>query len=205
LFGRRKRKGNSLSAANAIDLDELIATFGPATNFWETQPEAGVLVRARFADACRDAKIRPVDAITFKECWSGMDLPQQARFGLLVSGLELEVVAKQLPAHCPEAQAYAALQVFEQLTDRLNLLTLDVLQQSDIRLEEFSRHFSAAWGLVIEGETPQESQDRLHAIDFGRLMQEAEVARSSAKDRLAYLRELQKKEDETRRPRRGKW
>ena len=205
MFRRRKRTGDSPSAANLIDLDELIAVFGPATKDWETRPEADVLVRARFADACRDANIRPVDALTFKECWSGWDRPQQERFRLLVSALELKAVARHLPAHCPTGQAHAALQVFEQLAARLHLLTLDVLQQSDIRLEEFARHFSAAWGLEIEGETPQQSRDRLHAIDFDRLMQEAEAARSSAEDRLAYLRQLQKKEDETRRPRRGKW
>ena len=72
-------------------------------------------------------------------------------------------------------------------------------------MEEFARHFCADWGLPIKDEKAEASAQRLHDIDFGRLMREAESARDSARDRMAYLRELQEKQEEQRRPRRGKW
>jgi hypothetical protein len=205
LFGRSQGRAKKRDPKTPIDLDELIAMFGQAANFWEMQPQAGLLVRAWFADACRDASIRPVTEDAFQSSWSGFDKEHQHRFCLFVSALELQPVANRLPSLCSDGDATPALQVLQQLTVRLNLLTLDVLQQSDIRLEEFSRHFCAAWELKIQGERPAKSEARLHEIDFGRLMKEAEAARSSAKERLAYLRELQEKEEETRRPRRGKW
>lgn len=198
--------GRRADKPTPIDLDELITTFGGAVGFWETQPEAEVLARARLADACRDAGIRPLAAETFQSGWNTFDQEHQRRFCLLISGLDVDGVAKRLPVHSRDRDgADAVLLLFQQLTTRLPLLTLDVLQQSDVRLEEFARHFCVDWGLKITGERPVNSEARLHDIDFGRLMKEAEAARSSAEDRLAYLRELQEKEEETRRPRRGKW
>ena len=57
----------------------------------------------------------------------------------------------------------------------------------------------------MKGERDAQSKKRLNDIDFGRLMREAEAARSSATERMAFLRELQEKEEATRRPRRAKW
>lgn len=190
---------------NSIDLDELIATFGQATSFWQTQPQRKLLARARFADACRDASVQPIEKTTFENEWRQFDDEHQQRFGVLTAGFEIPAAARQLPQHSEGEQAPSAFKLLVMLTNELHLLTIDVLQQSDVRLEEFSRHFCFQWKLPIEGETSTESSERLHAIDFGRLMKEAESAKASAEDRLAYLRELQKKEEETRRPRRGKW
>lgn len=192
-------------AAKALDLDLLIATFGQAANFWESQEGADILGRARLADACRDNGMRPASAAAFSAVWESFDEPHRRRFCLLTSALEIDEAAGELPRHGRQKQGEGVLDLLQQLTARLPLLTLDVLQQSDVRLEEFARHFCAAWGVAIDGEKPSQSRARLHEIDFGRLMQEAEAARSSAEDRLAYLRELQEKEEETRRPRRGKW
>jgi hypothetical protein len=191
--------------STAIDLDDLITTFGQAANFWETLENAEPLVRARLADAGRNAGIRPVSGDAFDAVWKEFDQERERRFCILVTGLDFAGVAKRLPSHCIDKQMDPVLELLKQLTVRLELLTLDVLLQSDVRVEEFTRHFCAAWGLRVKGESIPQSAKRLDEIDFGRLMKEAESARLSAHERLAYLRELQEKEEETRRPKRGKW
>jgi len=125
---------------------------------------------------------------------------------VLTCGLEANGVESAFAKQCGESkQAATPLHLLSDLSRRLNLLDFDVLANSDVRLEELSRHFCASWTINIEGESAAASAKRLHQIDFGRLMKEADAARSSAEERMAYLRKLQEEEEETRRPRRGKW
>ena len=207
MFGFRKATTPtpSVTPAQSIELDSLITAFGQAADFWESQIEPGVLVRARLADACRDAKIRPSTASQFLVCWNSFDSEHRLRFCLFSAALDLPEVAQRLALICHQGDGRGILELLQNLTNGLKMLTVAVLQESDIRLEEFARHFCTAWGLVIENETPAASAARLHAINFGRLIKEAEAARASADDRLAYLRKLQEEQEQTRRPRRGKW
>ncbi|MCA8989190.1 MAG: hypothetical protein KDA78_16200 [Planctomycetaceae bacterium] len=198
----RKRKQ---SQSESVDLDVLIAVFGQASNYWETQPNILPLVRARFADACRDVSVRPVTGEEFRTAWKQLDPSDQYRIALSVSALEVDIVLGRVPEFSPEGSAATLLIRLVEFSQRLPLLKLDVLQQSDIRLEEFTRHFCADWELPIQGEESAQSEARLREIDFGRLMREAESARDSAEERMAYLRKLQEDEEQTRRPRRGKW
>lgn len=206
---RRKRKTQrSLKTAGqpSVDLDLLIATFGRACGSWDSISVLGSLVRARLADHCRDAGVRPVSETAFESCWSSFDDEHQQRFAVLISACELDIVAELIPIHCAGADdALPVVEQIQKLTKQLELLPVELLLQSDIRLEEFSRHFCKGWGLDIEDESKTASAKRLNDIDFSRLLQEAEQARTSAQDRLEYLRELQQEEEKTRRPRRGKW
>lgn len=198
MFGRRP-------SLPSIELDSLIAKFGQAAGFWTSQPQAEVLVRARLADACRDLKLRPPMGVEFQNCWSQLNEEQRLRFCILTDGLEVPELAAAVQRLCTKGVAEPVLSLLQQQTAQLQYLSGSILQESDIRLEEFARHFCAAWKVEIQGESPAASAARLHAIDFGRLMQEANAARASAEERLAYLRELQEEQEKTRRPRRGKW
>jgi hypothetical protein len=207
LFGFRKTATSipSVMPAQSIGLDSLITAFGQGADFWESQGDPDVLVRARLADACRDAKIRPIGEPQFQACWNTFDNEHRLRFCLFSVAIELPEVAQRLVSICNSGDGRGALGLLQNLTNALNVLTVAVVRESDIRLEEFARHFCAAWGLPIAGETAAASAARLHAIDFGRLISEAEAARASAEERMAYLRKLQEEQEKTRRPRRGKW
>ena len=199
MFGRRP-------PLPLIQLDSLIARFGQAASFWESQPQAEALVRARLGDALRDLELQPIPEAQFQAGWSRLDEDQRLRICIFVDGLAAPELAAAVQKVCTkDKQAEPAWSLLQRLTLQLQYLTCAVLQESDIRLEEFARHYCAAWELSIEGENPTASAARLHAIDFGRLMQEANAARASADERLAYLRTLQEEQEKTRRPRRGKW
>ncbi|MEZ6129814.1 MAG: hypothetical protein R3C59_14115 [Planctomycetaceae bacterium] len=201
MFGRRSRNSHPL-----VNLDQVIALFGQAAGFWPTQPEVAVLAQARFADSCRDAGVRPVSTERFAETWVRLAEESRVRFCIALAALDVEAVRNRLPSLCSDAaDAGVCLNLLQEFAERLELLTADMIQQSDVRLEEFARHFCAMAGLTIEEETAERSAARLHEINFARLMKEADAARSSAEDRMAYLRKLQEEQEATRRPRRGKW
>jgi len=189
-----------------VNLDLLIITLGRAAGEWESRPVSGELIRARMADACRDAAVRPISAAGFAHRWENLDDGQQRRFAVLVAALDVEEVGARLPALSHSAEFRdEPLERVHSLATGLGLLTVDVVRQSDVRLEELARHFCSSWEVRIADESADESARRLHEIDFSRLMAEAEAAWTSAEDRMAYLRKLQEAQEATRRPRRGKW
>ena len=82
-------------------------------------------------------------------------LTEQARlrFGIALWALDVESAAHRLPVICHGAvDAEPALNLFHGFANRLELLTPELIQQSDVRLEEFSRHFCSLWGLTILNE-----------------------------------------------------
>lgn len=188
-----------------VEIDSLISMFGQAIEFWESHPSIGSLVRARLADACRDSRVRPVSGAQFRAAWETLDQSEQHRFALAVAGFDDEALIQRLDFFSQDGTALSLMERITKFCQRLPFLTLEVLRQSDIRLEEFARHYCADWQVPIAGEEATHSAARLNEIDFGRLMNEAEAARGSAKERMAYLRELQAKQEADRRPRRGKW
>ncbi len=82
-------------------------------------------------------------------------------------------------------------------------LTVALVRQSAIRAEEFARHFSMRLGIAIRGETGEKSLKRLNALDYRRLLSEAEQAKQAAQDQMERLRKKQEQTDRGRR--RGKW
>jgi hypothetical protein len=83
-------------------------------------------------------------------------------------------------------------------------LTLELLRQGPLRVEEFARHFLARLGAAVAGETPAQSRLRLQRLDYAQLLAEAERDKVSAAERMDYLRRLQEQQEQ-RLARRGKW
>ncbi len=204
MFGRNKDK--SIESLPEMDLDELIACLGKNLKAWQAQPKGMQwLAQARLADACRDEGIVPVATEAFQAMWMQCKDAQHRQFGLLTATLDLTLLRQRLVHHAPNHRGDAVLRLLQQHLTSVALLPLDVLEQSDVRLEEFARHFCRTWQVRIAKENLIASEKRLHEINFGRLMKEADQARASAEDRMAYLRDLQRKEEENKRARRGKW
>jgi Flp pilus assembly protein TadD len=84
------------------------------------------------------------------------------------------------------------------------MLTLELLRQSSLRVEEFARHFLARLEAAVASETVAQSRARLQRLDYAQLLAEAERAKVSAEERVAYLRKLQQKQEQLL-SRRGKW
>lgn len=163
------------------------------------------LTRARLADHCRDAGLLPLLPEEHDRAASGLDAEGQRRLACLVALLELDAVravVAQLAGTWPVYQLVTV--AFTGLAQDTPLLTVDVLGQSEQRVEELARRFLAAIRAGIAGETPEESKKRLHKLDYARLLDEAEKAKEAAAERAERLRRLQEQQEQ-RRGRRGKW
>ena len=162
------------------------------------------LTRARLADHCRDAGLVPVLPEEFDRAVATLDAEAERRLALLVSLLELEPVRATVAQHAatwPVQQLVTV--VFTGLAQDTPLLTIEILGQSEQRVEELARRFLAAIRASISGETAEESKKRLHKLDYRRLLEEAEKARTAASERAERLRQLQEQQEQ-RRGRRGK-
>jgi len=123
---------------------------------------------------------------------------------VLVALLDLAPVPSvlaQLAVTWPVHQIVSA--AFTGLAEDTPLLTLEVLSQSEQRVEELARRFLAALRAGVTGESAEESKTRLHKLDYGRLLEEADKARTAAADRAERLRQRQERQE--RAGRRGKW
>lgn len=199
LFGR---KGGG---APPLDVAELQAFLGQAVSAGAGHHAEADLVRARCADRCRDAGLEPLLPEEFDKLAEGLDAEAWGRLALLVEALDLEAVRLVLPVQAA-ARSLAELvkSAFAGLARETPLLTLELLRQSPLRVEELARRFIAALGAAVRGESPQVSAQRLARLDYEQLLAEAERAKKAAAGRVEKLRKLQE-EQEKRRPRRGKW
>lgn len=198
LFGRK-------GGAPQLDPAALQAFLSNAVSACAGRPAEADLVRARFADRCRDAGLEPLLPEEFDALAGGLDTEAWSRLALLVATLDLEAVRSALAvlaAVRPLVDLTRA--AFADLARETPLLTLELLRQSPLRVEELARRFIAELGAGVRGETPQVSRERLARLDYGKLLAEAERAKQAAADRVEKLRKLQE-EQEKRRPRRGKW
>ena len=84
------------------------------------------------------------------------------------------------------------------------LLSLPLLTQSRLRAEEFGRFLIGRIGADVEGESVEESLHWLTRFNYNNLLDEAERARTTAQERLAYLQKLQDEQEAANAPR-GKW
>jgi hypothetical protein len=163
------------------------------------------LIRARLADRCRDAGLTPVLPEEFDAEVSGYETETWCRLALLIGVLDVDDVRAALPklvSARPLKEIIA--NGFTGLARDANLLTMEVLSQSELRIEEFARLFIGRLGASIVGENAADSQKRLERLDYGRLLAEAKRAQESASGRADRLRKMQD-EQEQRRSRRGKW
>jgi hypothetical protein len=161
------------------------------------------LLRARIADCFRDLTRQPMGPEEFMHQAKALDIESQRRLALAVSGLsDGETRAAFARAVGPMAAAKGVAMLTGFVRDQ-DLLTVSLLLESPIRREEFVRHFVARIGGMFYGENPGDSEERLRRLDYRALLAEAEKARLSAEDRLAYLKKLQQ-EQESKLGRRSK-
>ncbi len=195
LFGR--------PTAAKLDLPALQAKLTAAVRA-SAEPDVP-LTRARFADALRDAGLVPLPPDEFDRAIESFDVEGERRLGVLVAALELEPVRAAVGSSAAPASAgqLVSAAVIELARDT-PLLSLEVLAQSEQRVEELARRLVAALRATIAGETAEESKKRLHKLDYARLLAEAEKAKEAATERAERLRQLQEQQEQ-RRGRRGKW
>ena len=161
-----------------------------------------MLVQARFADHYRNLQLEPVLPQQFDACVHGLDGEGWRRLALAVGLLdhpEIRGVLKSLVAKTPVLEQFEG--GFAELAKNTDALTLGLIAQSEVRAEEFARHFAAYLGVAWQGESPEQSQARLTQLDYKRLLAEAEQAKEQAKERMEYLRKKQQEDSARRRPR----
>jgi hypothetical protein len=115
------------------------------------------LTRARLADGLRDAGVEPMPPDDFDRATEPLDADGQRRLAILVELLDLAPVRA---AVAQVAQAWPVPQVvsagFTHLASETTLLTVEVLAQSEQRVEELARRFLAAIRATIAGESAAE-------------------------------------------------
>jgi hypothetical protein len=188
-----------------VDVAALEANLGAAVARTAGRPAEPDLVRARLADGCRDAGLRPLLPHEFDRLAADLDEAAWSRLALLVGALDLDGVRAALAAKAEATVTPVLLNAaFVRPARAAALLTPELLRQAPLRVEELARRFIAALGARVRGESEQASRERLRGLDYGRLLAEAERAKQAAAGRMERLRRLQE-EQEARRPRRGKW
>jgi hypothetical protein len=199
LFGRGR------APRVALDLGALTTGFAANVSRFEGQDVEPDLVRARLADHCRDAGLEPMLPEEFDGLVENLDDESWRRLALAVSALDLPAVRQALPEVLGVRPLCAVIaEAFVRLARETPLLTLELLRQSPLRIEEFARQFLARLGAAVRGETHEVSRARLARLDYAWLLAEAEQAKVSAEERMEYIRKLQEQQ-EARRSRRGKW
>jgi hypothetical protein len=158
------------------------------------------LARARLADRCRDAHVRPTHPLQLGPMLEALDAEGRRRLALIVALLEQRAAADDVAALLG-SMGPAVGQAVVGLAAATAPLTLELVRESPLRAQEFCRHLIAHFGAGVRGETSLESARQLERLDYGRLLEEADRAKMSAGERLEYLKKLQ----EQRAPRRGKW
>lgn len=188
-----------------VVLADVIALFALELPALERKAVEAALMSARLADALRDAKVRPCHPDLFEILAADLDEHAQRRCALFVACAGSDVLRPALPALVQRAGVEALVaKGFVELARGKGLLTLELLRQSEVRLEELARAWCAALGCGIAGESAERSAARLEEIDYARLLGQAEDAKASAEERLKALRE-QRELAEAKRTRRGKW
>ncbi len=157
------------------------------------------LARARLADQCRDAQVRPMDPAAFGILAEALDLEGQARVGVLVSALE----TLELPvfAAIVGADSTALSGVMLALAESETLLTAEIIELSSLRKQELARKFLDRLSIGINGESARASKAALEQLDYRKLLASADLARAAADVRLKALREMSALEAQPR----AKW
>jgi hypothetical protein len=158
------------------------------------------LIRARLADRCRDAGVRPPPPQEIGAMLEALDPEGRRRVALAVALLERLDKPKSAALLAAMAPGEAGPR-FLMIAPAAPALTLDLVRTSPLRAQEFCRQFAAQLGAAIRGESDAESRQRLARLDYAKLLAEAERAKASAEERLAYVKKLR----EQNAPRRGKW
>jgi hypothetical protein len=198
-----KLKGSNKSTAkpataepvSGIYLNALGGAMMASLHALEKAPVDLELLRALLADLCRDLDCKPMEPEEFLRQAGALDTESQRRFALAVAGLDDKPTRAALAQKLRSSSVTQALGLVFDFARGQNLLTMELLIESPLRREEFVRHFIFHLGSPVAGETAVDSQDRLQRLDYRTLLAEAERAKLSAEDRLAYLKKLQEKQE----------
>jgi len=168
----------------------------------ETKDVEPPLVQARLADLYRALNCEPLPPPEFGRLVAGLNPETWRRLALAVGTLDHPDIRSAL-AHLPTTPSEQARHGILGTATAADVLTLSLLRQSDVRVEEFARHLADRLGVSWLGESAEHSKRRLDQIDYKRLIAEVEKAKKQAEERMEYLRKKQE-EDGARRRRRGK-
>ncbi len=201
---RRRSKTSASDETPGLVLPVVVECFTRLAPRWEEREVDRDLLRARLGDHCRTVELLPVDPHDFAEWTSDLDAESFRRLVLAVSAFE-DDITRELLVFLSQTQQMdvivrAGLVPFARESE---LLTMSVLRQSELRIEELARKLAHRLGVGIWGETEAQSLEELEHLDYGRLLEEAEKAKVAAEDRMTYLRERQ--EELRRRRPSGKW
>jgi hypothetical protein len=185
-------------------LNHLVGRVKDAAPAFEARDIEAALVQARLADHYRDVGLAPPAAADFEHQATSLDLEGWRRLALAVATLDDAQLQAALAALAPRVPVAAQVESgFFGLARDIAPLTVALVRQSAVRAEEFARHLAMRLGVGIVGETSKESRAHLDALDYKRLLAEAEQARAAAHEKMDRLRKQQSQAD--RRHRRGKW
>ncbi len=182
------------------DLGTMTARLKDLVPMLENKEIEPPLVQARLADHYRDLNLEPMPPAQFDRLVTDFDAESWRRLALAVETLDhadLRSPLAQLTT--PVTQQIKA--GFIGTARKTDALSLSLLRQSDVRIEEFARHFANRLGLFWRGETEEQSRKRLEQIDYKRLLAEADEAKKQAEERMKYLRQKQEQDLARRRPR----
>jgi hypothetical protein len=182
-------------AAPEIVLNALGGAMMASLHALEKAPVDLELMRARLADFFRDLDCEPMDPDGFMRQASALDIESQRRFALAVGGLDDGKTRAVFTQAARSSSVPLAIALLFDFAREQELLTMGLLIESPLRREELVRHFISRLGSPIAGESPEDSQDRLQRLDYRTLLAEAERAKLSAGDRLAYIKKLQEKQE----------
>ncbi len=186
------------------DLAHLVGRVRDAAPALEARDVEAALVHARLADHYRDVGLAPPDAADFERQAGSLDVEGWRRLALAVATLDDTILRAAFGAPTRRVPVAAQLESgFTGLAREIAPLTVALVRQSAIRAEEFARHLAMRLGVGIVGETGEQSRALLDAMDYNRLLREAEQARVLAHENMERLRTKQLEADD-RRGRRGK-
>jgi hypothetical protein len=166
----------------------------------ETKQIEPPLIQARLADHYRELNLEPVPPSQFDPLVYNLDPESWRRLALAVGTLDHPDIRSTL-ANLTMTVVEQVKTGFVSMATKTDALTLSLLRQSDVRIEEFARHFAGHLGVFWHGESAEQSKQRLQQLDYKRLLAEADEAKKQAEERMEYLRKKQKEESARRRPR----
>jgi hypothetical protein len=205
IFKKKQAQANPEPAGKVArpewDLRTMAQRLGELAPALETKDIEPPLVQARLADHYRELGREPVPPPEFDRIVQGLDADSWRRLALAVDTLDHPDLRSAL-AGLKTAVVEQVRAGFVGTATATDALSLSLLRQSAVRVEEFARHLADRLGVFWKGESADQSKQRLRQLDYKRLLAEAEIAKKQAEERMEYLRK--KQEEDVRRRFRGK-
>lgn len=188
-----------------VALAPVTAAMARAATLYETRDVDGALVRARLADACRDASVDPMEPSLFDASAQSLDAEAWRRLAVLAVTLDLPELRAGVASALQAGGAHAVITGIVDTAKEKPRLDMGVLCKSSLRVEELTRALLAKVDVPIAGESREQSRVALERLDYERVITLAEQAREAARARMENLKKAQEEDDKARGPRRGKW